>query len=96
MTLVLLRVCLRLIKDPKSVAPKNSKFLCVSSIKTQSIKLLIYTGVALGTLNVVSNIILPLSILHLLLADLLWITYIYKSAKKSVLLENTENIGEFN
>ena len=65
-------------------------------IKTQSIKLLIYTGVALGTLNVVSNIILPLSILHLLLADLLWITYIYKSAKKSVLLENTENIGEFN
>jgi hypothetical protein len=65
-------------------------------IKTQSIKLLIYIGVALGTLNVVSNIILPLSILHLLLADLLWITYIYKSAKKSVLLENTENIGEFN
>ena len=65
-------------------------------IKTQSIKFLVFTGVALGTLNVVSNIILPLSILHLLLADLLWITYIYKTAKKSVLIENIENIGKFN
>ena len=49
---------------------------------TKNIKLLILLGVLLGVLNVVSNIILPLSILHLLIADLLWIVYIYKSAEK--------------
>ena len=49
---------------------------------TKNIKLLILSGVLLGVLNVVSNIILPLSILHLLIADLLWIVYVYKSAQK--------------
>ena len=49
---------------------------------TKNIKLLILLGVFLGILNVVSNIILPLTILHLLIADLLWIVYIYKSAEK--------------
>ena len=49
---------------------------------TKNIKLLILLGVFLGVLNVVSNIILPLSILHLLIADLLWIVYIYISAEK--------------
>ena len=49
---------------------------------TKNIKLLILSGVFLGVLNVVSNIILPLSILHLLIADLLWIVYVYKSAEK--------------
>ena len=48
----------------------------------KNIKLLIFLGVFLGVLNVVSNIILPLSILHLLIADLLWIVYVYKSAEK--------------
>ena len=49
---------------------------------TRNIKILILLGVFLGILNVVSNIILPLTILHLLIADLLWIVYIYKSAEK--------------
>ena len=49
---------------------------------TKNIKLLVLLGVFLGVLNVVSNIILPLSILHLLIADLLWVLYVYKSAEK--------------
>ena len=49
---------------------------------TKNIKLLILLGVLLGVSNVISNIILPLSILHLLMADLLWIFYVYKSAEK--------------
>ncbi len=49
---------------------------------TKNIKLLILLGVLLGVSNVISNIILPLSILHLLMADLLWILYVYKSAEK--------------
>ena len=49
---------------------------------TKNIKLLILLGVLLGVANVVSNITLPLSILHLLMADLLWILYVYKSAEK--------------
>ena len=49
---------------------------------TKNIKLLILLGVLLGVSNVISNIILPLSILHLLIADLLWIVYVYKSAEK--------------
>jgi len=48
----------------------------------KNIKLLIFLGVFLGVLNVVSNIILPLSILHLLIADLLWIVYVYLNAEK--------------
>ena len=49
---------------------------------TKNIKLLILLGILLGVSNVISNIILPLSILHLLMADLLWILYVYKSAEK--------------
>ena len=51
-------------------------------ILTKNIKLLVFLGVLLGVLNVVSNIILPLSILHLLIADLLWVVYVDKSAEK--------------
>ena len=51
-------------------------------IFTKNIKALILLGVVLGVLNVVSNIILPLSILHLLMADLLWVVYVHKSAEK--------------
>ena len=51
-------------------------------ILTKNIKLLVFLGVLLGVLNVVSNIILPLSILHLLMADLLWVVYVDKSAEK--------------
>ena len=51
-------------------------------IITKNIKRLVLIGVLLGVLNVFSNIILPLSILHLLIADLIWIVYVYKSAEK--------------
>ena len=51
-------------------------------IVTKNIKALIIFAVLLGVLNVVSNIILPLSILHLLMADLLWVAYVDKSAEK--------------
>ncbi len=51
-------------------------------IVTKNIKLLILLGVLLGVINVLSNIILFLSILHLLIADLLWILYVDKSAEK--------------
>ena len=51
-------------------------------IVTKNIKALIIFAVLLGALNVVSNIILPLSILHLLMADLLWVAYVDKSAEK--------------
>jgi len=51
-------------------------------VVTKNIKLLILLGVLLGVSNVISNIILPLSILHLLIADILWILYVYKSAEK--------------
>ncbi len=51
-------------------------------IITRNIKVLVILGAFLGVLNVFSNIILPLSVLHLLVADLLWITYIYMSAEK--------------
>ena len=62
------------------------------AIDTSIIKVLVIVGVILGVLNVVSNIILPLSILHLLLADLLWITYVYKSVEKATLLKIPQNI----
>ena len=51
-------------------------------IVTKNIKAFIIFAVLLGVLNVVSNIILPLSILHLLMADLLWVAYVDKSAEK--------------
>ena len=72
---------------------ESNRFKNIFGINASTIKILVITGVVLGTLNVVSNIILPLSILHLLLADLLWITYIYKSGEKAVLIKNTANIS---
>ena len=51
-------------------------------IVTKNIKVLILLEVFLGVLNVISNIILPLSILHLLMADFLWVVYVDKSAEK--------------
>ena len=72
---------------------ESNRFKNIFGINASAIKILVITGVVLGTLNVVSNIILLLSILHLLLADLLWITYIYKSGEKAVLIKNTANIS---
>ena len=72
---------------------ESNRLKNIFGINASAIKILVITGVVLGTLNVVSNIILPLSILHLLLADLLWITYIYKSGEKAVLIKNTVNIS---
>jgi len=56
-------------------------------------KLLIYlvsASILLGLTNVITNIMLPLSILHLAMADILWITYIYVSIKK-LEINNTIN-----
>jgi len=53
------------------------------NIKTSQIRILVIVGVTLGVLNVFININIFLSVVHLLVADLLWITYIYKSMEKS-------------
>ena len=71
---------------------ESNRFKKEFAIDTSTIKLLVIVGVILGVLNVVSNIILPLSILHLLLADLLWITYVYKAVEKATLLKIPQNI----
>ena len=71
---------------------ESNRFKKEFAIDTSIIKVLVIVGVILGVLNVVSNIILPLSILHLLLADLLWITYVYKSVEKATLLKIPQNI----
>ena len=71
---------------------ESNRFKKEFAIDTSTIKVLVIVGVILGVLNVVSNIILPLSILHLLLADLLWITYVYKSVEKATLLKIPQNI----
>ena len=52
-------------------------------INTNFLKFLIFSAVFLGVANVLSNIVLFLSIFHLALADLLWITYIYVSLDKA-------------
>ena len=52
-------------------------------INTNFLKFLIFAAVFLGVANVLSNIVLLLSIFHLALADLLWITYIYVSLDKA-------------
>ena len=70
---------------------ESNRFKKEYGIDSYIIKFLIIVGVILGVLNVFSNIILPLSILHLLLADLLWITYVYKSIEKAVFLKVPEN-----
>ena len=49
------------------------------NVRVKPLQLLIIIAVFLGVLNVLSNIILPLSILHLAIADFLWISYIYVS-----------------
>ena len=72
---------------------ESNRFKKEYGIDSYIIKFLIIVGVILGVLNVFSNIILPLSILHLLLADLLWITYVYKSIEKAIFLKVPENKG---
>ena len=49
------------------------------NINTNFLKFLIFAAIFLGVTNVLSNIVLFLSIFHLAMADLLWITYIYVS-----------------
>ena len=71
---------------------ESNRFKKEFAIDASIIKVLVIVGVILGVLNVVSNIILPLSILHLLLADLLWITYVYKAVQKATLLKIPQNI----
>ena len=51
-------------------------------IDVKFLQLLVIVAVTLGLLNVLSNIVLLLSIFHLAIADLLWITYIYVSMDK--------------
>ena len=51
-------------------------------IDVKFLQLLEIVAVTLGVLNVLSNIVLLLSIFHLAIADLLWITYIYVSMDK--------------
>ena len=53
------------------------------NLKTNQIKILVIIGVTLGVLNVFININIFLIVVHLLVADLLWITYIYTSMQKS-------------
>ena len=71
---------------------ESNRFKKEFAIDASIIKVLVIVGVILGVLNVVSNIILPLSILHLLLADLLWITYVYKAVEKATLFKIPQNI----
>ena len=48
-------------------------------VNVKLLKTLVIVAVLLGVFNVISNIVLPLSILHLAIADFLWISYIYVS-----------------
>ena len=49
------------------------------NVSVRPLQTLILIAVFLGVINVLSNIVLPLSILHLAIADFLWISYIYVS-----------------
>ena len=49
------------------------------NVSVKPLQILILIAVFLGVINVLSNIVLPLSILHLAIADFLWISYIYIS-----------------
>ena len=49
------------------------------NISVKPLQILILIAVFLGVITVLSNIVLPLSILHLAIADFLWISYIYVS-----------------
>ena len=48
-------------------------------VNVKLLKTFVIVAVLLGVFNVISNIVLPLSILHLAIADFLWISYIYVS-----------------
>ena len=48
-------------------------------VNVKLLKTFVIVAVLLGVFNVMSNIVLPLSILHLAIADFLWISYIYVS-----------------
>ena len=48
-------------------------------VNVKLLKTFVIIAVSLGVFNVLSNIVLPLSILHLAIADFLWISYIYVS-----------------
>jgi heme A synthase len=48
-------------------------------VNVKLLKTFVIVAVVLGVFNVISNIVLPLSILHLAIADFLWISYIYVS-----------------
>tara|TARA_B100000900_G_scaffold357669_1_gene328131 strand:+ start:600 stop:1490 length:891 start_codon:yes stop_codon:yes gene_type:complete len=60
------------------------------NIRVKLLQTLIFVAVFLGFLNVLSNIILPLSILHLAIADFLWISFIYVSID---LVKNNSSIN---
>ena len=49
------------------------------NVGVKPLQILILIAVFLGVINVLSNIVLPLSILHLAIADFLWISFIYVS-----------------
>jgi len=49
------------------------------NVSVKPLQILILIAVFLGVINVLFNIVLPLSILHLAIADFLWISYIYVS-----------------
>ena len=49
------------------------------NVSVKPLQILILIAVFLGVINVLSNIVLPLSVLHLAIADFLWISYIYVS-----------------
>ena len=49
------------------------------NVSVKPLQILILIAVFLGVISVLSNIVLPLSILHLAIADFLWISYIYVS-----------------
>jgi len=53
------------------------------NVSVKTLQTLILIAVFLGVINVLSNIVLPLSILHLAIADFLWISYIYVSVDLS-------------
>ena len=61
------------------------------NVRTIEIKALVVLGFGLGVLNVLMNINILLSIIHLLTADLLWITYIYKTLEKSTKVKESVN-----
>ena len=62
---------------------ESNRLKKIYKLNTKSLKLMVLVAVTLGVVNVLSNIWLPLSVLHLAIADFLWITYIYVSIEKT-------------